>query len=446
MLSLSIADQYHLAINVELAATNKNARVKVHYFYPAPLADHSDFFSPSHFYQSLLQKQSLIKATPMNVDSVKRDLLILRQTAYAKATHNSNNYIRALSNFVSGINQMLLTASTSQLALVGELIESFQGIHDNENQLTHHKRFQLANHQLLYHFHQTLLQHKLKACKSEKSDIESKIIHTCNYANKHHIKLTDSSEDGQEKLLRRLHMGRRIINSPYKVRCKKLNDGAVVEQLIFGFAAALAMAFATGVAFATQKAFGNFSTPFFVSLVLSYIFKDRIKELGRNYLMQKFFSHFFQHHYRFYTNDDNSLCDLKETYYSQNRHLLNEEVKAIIKRANNTESSRFNTAFVHQRSYHFTTTNNTESEEKFLDELTINLSRPLRKLPKVMSQHWYENESNIKYTNIHKVNTVHLIVTLQHGAQETHDHYKLFVSRKGIHRIDKVDIKHSIKC
>lgn len=234
-------------------------------------------------------------------------------------------------------------------------------------------------------------------------------------------------------------MGRRIINSPYKVRRKKLNDGAVVEQLIFGFAAALAMAFATGVAFATQKAFGNFSTPFFVSLVLSYIFKDRIKELGRNYLMQKFFSHFFQHHYRFYTNDDKSLCDLKETYYRQHKQLLHEEIQTIIKRVHNTDASQFNTAFVHQRSYHFIPANNTLKNEKFLDELTINLSKPLRTLPKVVSQHWYENESNIKYTNIHKVNTIHLVVALQHSEKTTHHHYKLFVSRKGIHRIDKAN-------
>lgn len=181
MLSLSIADQYHCTINIELAAPIKNARVKVHYFYPAPLADHSDFFSPSNFYQSLLQKQSLIKATPVDFDSIKRDLLILRQTAYAKAQHNSNNYISALSNFVSGINLLLMTADTPQLMLIGELIESFQGIHDNENQLTHQKRFKLANHQLIYYFHQNLLQHKLKADKAEKANIEAKITSIQDY-------------------------------------------------------------------------------------------------------------------------------------------------------------------------------------------------------------------------------------------------------------------------
>ncbi|MFV7770037.1 hypothetical protein [Shewanella marisflavi] len=441
MLSLSIADQYHLTIKLELTAPVKNTRVKIHYFYPTPLADHSDLFSPTHFYQSLLQKQSLIKATGIDIESVSRDLLVLRQTAYAKAKHNSNNYVNALSDFVSGINQLLSTDNTSQLALIGDLIESFQAIHDNESKLTHRKRFKLANLQLVYNFHQILLKHKLKACKIEKDEIEKRIISIQGYAKKHHVKLTDTTEDGLEKLLRRLHIGRKVIHSPNKIRRKKLNDGAVVEQLIFGFAAALAMAFATAVAFATQKAFGNFSTPFFFSLVLSYIFKDRIKELGRNYLMQKFLSHFFQHHYRFYTNSEANLCDMKETYFRQNKQQLHEEVKAIIKRINNIESHQFTTAFIHQRSYHFTPDNDLFNSKKFLDELTINLSKPLRTLPKVVSQHWYETEANVKHTHIHKVHTIHLVTTLQNGPQRTQHHYKLFVSRKGIHRIIKVDVK-----
>ncbi|ROS01056.1 hypothetical protein EDC56_1480 [Sinobacterium caligoides] len=68
--------------------------------------------------------------------------------------------------------------------------------------------------------------------------------------------------------------------------------GELRQQLIYGFAAGLAMTFATGIAFYTQQKYGNFSEPFFVALVVSYIFKDRIKELTRSYantgLMRRF--------------------------------------------------------------------------------------------------------------------------------------------------------------
>jgi len=66
------------------------------------------------------------------------------------------------------------------------------------------------------------------------------------------------------------------------------------EQMVFGFAAAVSMAIATAIAFYTQKTFGNFSTAFFYALVLSYILKDRFKEISRTfilgYLSRRFFS------------------------------------------------------------------------------------------------------------------------------------------------------------
>ncbi|MGS0825670.1 hypothetical protein ACVBIO_07660 [Shewanella sp. 0m-8] len=434
MLSLSIVDQYHLKIKVEIDAQIKSAKVQVHYFYPAPLSDHSDIFSPTFFYQNLLQKQSLVRVESVSIEIIKNDLLLLRQYAYAKAQDNAKKYVTALSNFVTGINQILLTAEPQQLTVVAELIESFQGIHDKESQLTHHKLYLLANHQLVYYFNQALLKSKSQKPKPEQVNIDPLLAKIKQYADIHNLKLTSRSDDDREKLLRRLHMGRRIINTPYKVKRKKLQDGAVAEQLIFGLAAALAMAFATGIAFATQKAFGNFSTPFFISLVLSYIFKDRIKELGRNYLMEKFFSHFFQHHYRFHANDGTRIIDIKETYYRQQQQQLSDSIVTILKRVNHSERDRLDVAFVHQRSYLSPTTNN--EQKKFLDELTVNLSKSLRLLPKVISPHWYESESQIKQTKVHKVHTIHLVIALQHNGEVHHYHYKLYVSRKGIHKIE----------
>ena len=37
------------------------------------------------------------------------------------------------------------------------------------------------------------------------------------------------------------------------------------------------MIFATGIAFAFQQKYGNFTIPLFVALVISYMLKDRIK-------------------------------------------------------------------------------------------------------------------------------------------------------------------------
>jgi len=60
-------------------------------------------------------------------------------------------------------------------------------------------------------------------------------------------------------------------------------EGTGLEQIMFAIAAGLSMVFATVVAFYFQRRYGNFTLAFFVALVVGYMFKDRIKELGRNF-------------------------------------------------------------------------------------------------------------------------------------------------------------------
>lgn len=58
-------------------------------------------------------------------------------------------------------------------------------------------------------------------------------------------------------------------------------EGRTLEQILFAVAAGISMTFATVVAFYFQARFGTFTFPVFVALVVGYMFKDRIKEVGR---------------------------------------------------------------------------------------------------------------------------------------------------------------------
>ena len=58
-------------------------------------------------------------------------------------------------------------------------------------------------------------------------------------------------------------------------------EGVGLEQMLYSVAAGLSMVFATVVAFYFQYYYGNFTFPFFVALIVGYMFKDRIKEAGR---------------------------------------------------------------------------------------------------------------------------------------------------------------------
>jgi hypothetical protein len=58
-------------------------------------------------------------------------------------------------------------------------------------------------------------------------------------------------------------------------------EGTALEHLLFAGAAGVSMVFATLIAFYFQYRYGYYTFPFFMALVVGYMFKDRIKEGGR---------------------------------------------------------------------------------------------------------------------------------------------------------------------
>lgn len=77
------------------------------------------------------------------------------------------------------------------------------------------------------------------------------------------------------------------------LRAPKTKDGVLAEQAYYSVAAGLAMLFATVVAWAFQRQFGNLTWPLFIALIISYMLKDRIKELTRFYFSHKVGSKYY---------------------------------------------------------------------------------------------------------------------------------------------------------
>lgn len=440
--SLFQADQYHLNVKADFPPHLRHAQLKIHFFLPPQLAENSDITNPASFYQNLLQKQLLKSASTPSIPSLQQELLVVRQTAYAKAADNISRYRKAVSHFVTDFRIIVVDADLNTLMLLDDYIESFYLIHDDEQALTDSRLYKLALHQVIYYFYQSLLK-QARNQQPQADNINQLINKIKDFASNNQLKLHDSTEEGRERLLNKLHVARKVINSPYKVKRRKLRNGELAEQFIFGIAAAFAMAFATAVAFATQRAFGNFSTPFFFSLVLSYIFKDRIKELGRNYLMEKFSSRYFQLQSRFYQgNNSQEIATTKESFYQQKRSKLPVKIQSIIKRFFPQEPTDSSSHWVYQRSYHFSSIKQQNSNEKFIDELTINLSKTLRSLPKILSSHHYFNDQQVRTTTVHKVHTIHLLVDMSVDDKTEYQQYRIVTSRKGIHGVYKLNINN----
>lgn len=95
------------------------------------------------------------------------------------------------------------------------------------------------------------------------------------------------SPDNNRSLVFRRGVLKKFVESDLFLTAKKKKDGVLVEQVYLSIAAGISMIFATAVAFSFQRTFGNLTVPLFVALVVSYMLKDRIKELMRYYFAHK---------------------------------------------------------------------------------------------------------------------------------------------------------------
>ena len=91
-----------------------------------------------------------------------------------------------------------------------------------------------------------------------------------------------------ESLLFRWSLLKKFVSSFLFIEARTEGGQPVLLHTLYGIAAAVAMLFATVVAFSWQGAYGSLSMNLFWAMVVAYIFKDRLKDGLRAWLYQRF--------------------------------------------------------------------------------------------------------------------------------------------------------------
>ena len=105
-------------------------------------------------------------------------------------------------------------------------------------------------------------------------------------------------------------------------------EGKGVEQVLLAVAAGISMFFATAVAFYFQSVYGTFTFPAFVALVVGYMFKDRIKQLGQTLFAGKLQSNLFDRRIHVKTLDGKyKLATLREKITFMKESEISPEVR-----------------------------------------------------------------------------------------------------------------------
>jgi hypothetical protein len=132
-----------------------------------------------------------------------------------------------------------------------------------------------------------------------------------------------------EDLLYKRNQLKKFMDSVFFLKQDIRKDGAVFEQTLLALAAGLAMIFSTGIAFYFQKNYGNFTTPFFVALVVSYMLKDRIKGLISGLFVSKSNSFFYDYKIRITNSLNRKIGVFKEDFGFVPYKKLEESIKKL---------------------------------------------------------------------------------------------------------------------
>lgn len=436
MISLSIVDRYHLQLQVELPQQTRRAEWKLHLLLPQVMVNDSGSSVSQRFYRNLLQSQRLQPINSPTTSDLKASCRQLRRGDEL----SSSEFRLILANLTNGLLQHCDQLEGDDLLALRALLFQFLRLQYRLKRAKTKKLYKLARQLVIFNYHQALLRERQSGRCSDVQKVRrfQKVVER--YAKHTATKLGHSDDAGRERMIEKLNLCKRIIDRPYLIERRLQSDAKMAEQLIFGFAAALAMAFATGIAFATQRAFGNFTTPFFFSLVFSYIFKDRIKELGRNYLVQKYYARFFQHHYHLHQVDAKTqFADIKETFYQPKGKQFTQLLSRLKRSLASGETSRIDGAWVYHRQY-YCRRNGLKPTKKFCDDLTLNLSQPLRLLPSMIQTIWQQEPSQLRKVDVHQVTPIYLMLETKNKDEIEHKLYRLHASRKGIHRIKQIEL------
>ncbi len=240
-------------------------------------------------------------------------------------------------------------------------------------------------------------------------------------------------------------MLKKFIESELYIRLDKKKDGVAVEQLYYSIAAGVAMIFATAVAWHTQVRYGNITWPLFIVLVVSYMMKDRIKDLLRYYFAHKLGNKYYDKK-AVITIGKNKVGVIKEGFDFISESKIPSEVLRL----------REKSSFVEEESHIF--------EEKILlyrkhvtiddEALAANDDYPMRGINEVMRLHltrftqkmdnpsvpidFVDAEGNLMSSNVKKIYHVNIVFQLQHDGEVEYHHFRITMTRNGVLSIEEI--------
>lgn len=217
----------------------------------------------------------------------------------------------------------------------------------------------------------------------------------------------------------------------------KTKDGVIAEQAYYSVAAGLAMLFATVVAWAFQRQFGNLTWPLFIALIISYMMKDRIKELMRYYFSHRVGSRYFDNKAEI-RHRDRTLGFMKEGMDFVKRSKVPLEVLSVRGNSSDDENVmlyremlRIDRAALEKISVY--------RHEGINDIIRLQVQGFLRKADNPVKNVGYlDEEGNVMQIPCEKDYYLHIVLQYKQDGEECFKCFRLRMNRDGIKSVAEI--------
>ncbi len=241
---------------------------------------------------------------------------------------------------------------------------------------------------------------------------------------------------------------KKMMDNKLFLNTRAVKDGYLAEQLIFSTAAGLAMLFATIVAFVSKVKYGSLSIQFFFILVVSYMLKDRIKELLRLYFNNKIKHIFFDFKTKIF-NDNNQIIGIsKESFDFVKVKNIREKILNFRRQSNNSVKSTDlirEKIIVHRKQIRIFTDKfkNNYYDYNFsgiTDITRFNVENFIKKMDNPYKKIYVIADNDLHKIKANRVYHLNMIIQTKFNNKTYYNKFRIILNREGIKKIEQIQL------
>ncbi len=239
---------------------------------------------------------------------------------------------------------------------------------------------------------------------------------------------------------------KKYIESSLYLRVPKKRDGVMIEQIYMSIAAGLSMIFATILSFYFQQRFGNFTWPFFLVLVISYMGKDRIKELARYYFAHRKGSKYFDNKAKISVGD-HTIGWIKEGVDFLQRSKIPQEVVQLREKHAIAPAERHikdDKVLLYRKWVHIDRekliANSVYHTDGINDIIRLNVGSFIHKMDNpYVPLNLLDDDNNLCRIDCKKVYFLNIVMQYQYDGKTDYKRFRVSLSREGIESIKEIE-------